>query len=90
MGSTQQQDAQRLMATGIIGQATVRELRETGLSVDASPLVEFDLLVAVDGWDPYAVTHRQPISRIVLANFQGGTRIPVRVDPSDAHHVLIG
>ncbi len=90
MGSTQQQEAQRLMATGIIGHATVRALHDTGLLVNENPLVEFDLLVSVGGWEPYVVTHRQAISRIVLANFQAGAEIPVRVDPSDAQRVLIG
>ncbi|MCW2952891.1 MAG: hypothetical protein JWQ48_2061 [Conexibacter sp.] len=91
MGSNrQQQDVQRLMATGILGQATVQSLRDTGLTIDENPQVEFDLLVSVDGWEPYVVSHRQAISRIVLANFQTGSQVPVRVDPSDAQRVLIG
>jgi hypothetical protein len=91
MGSNpQQQDAHRLMATGIVGQATVTALRDTGVMIDENPQVEFDLLVSVEGWEPYLVAHRQAISRIVLANFQTGSQVPVRVDPSDAQRVLIG
>lgn len=86
----QQADAQRLMATGITGQATVQALRETGATLDENPQVEFELLVTVDGSSPYPVTHRQAVSRLVMANFQPGASIPVRIDPSDPTRVLIG
>jgi hypothetical protein len=86
----QQADAQRLMATGLIGQATVQAVRDTGMTINENPQVEFDLLVSVDGREAYPVTHRQVVSRLVLANFQAGASIPVRVDPADPTRVLIG
>lgn len=86
----QQADAQRLMATGLIAQATVQAVRDTGMTINQNPQVEFDLLVAVDNREPYEVTHRQVVSRLVLANFQPGASIPVRVDPADPSRVLIG
>lgn len=86
----QQAEAQRLMATGLIGQATVEALRETGLTVNENPQLEFDLRVTVDGGAPYSVTHRQVVSRLVIANFQPGASIPVRIDPADRTRVLIG
>lgn len=89
-GQPKQGDAQRLMATRLIAQATVEQVRETGATIDENPQIEFDLLVSVDGREPYAVTHRQAVSRLVLANFSPGTSIPVRVDPVDPTRVLIG
>jgi hypothetical protein len=86
----QRTDAQRLMATGLLGQATVQALRDTGAVVNDNPQIEFDLLVTVDERDPYPVTHRQVVSRLVLANFQPGASIPVRIDPADPGRVLIG
>src|SRR5262249_26134440 len=86
----QQADAQRLMATGLIGQATVQAVRDTGMTINENPQVEFDLLVSVDGSEAYPVTHRQVVSRLVLSNFQPGAAIPVRVDPADPSRVLIG
>lgn len=86
----QQADAQRLMATGLIGQAVVQQLRDTGLTVDDNPQVEFELLVSVDGRPSYPVVHRQVVSRLVLGNFQPGAAIPVRIDPADRSRVLIG
>ncbi len=85
-----QADAQRLMATGLVGQATVEALRDTGMTINGNPHVEFELLVSVDGADPYPVTHRQAVSRLVISNFQPGASIPVRVDPADRTRVLIG
>lgn len=86
----QQTDAQRLMATGLIGQATVQAIRDTGTLVGTDPQVEFELLVAADDREPYLVTHRQAVSRLVIANFQPGASIPVRIDPADPARVLIG
>jgi len=85
-----QADAQRLMATGLVGQATVEALRDTGMTINGNPHVAFELLVTVEGGDPYPVTHRQAVSRLVISNFQPGASIPVRVDPADRTRVLIG
>jgi hypothetical protein len=86
----QQAEAQRLMATGLVAQATVQTVRDTGLTVNENPQVEFELLVSVDGRAPYPVIHRQVVSRLVIGNFQPGTSIPIRVDPADRTRVLIG
>lgn len=86
----EQAEAHRLMATGLLGQATVLALRETGATVHGSPQVEFELIVSVDDTPPYNVVHRQSISWLVLGNLQPGASVPVRVDPVDAHTVLIG
>lgn len=85
-----QAEAQRLMATGLIGQATVQSLRETGRTFNENPQVEFELLVSVEDRMPYLVTHRQVVSRIVIGNFGPGASIPVRVDPAEPTRVLIG
>jgi hypothetical protein len=87
--AAEQQRAQRLMATGLVGQATITAVRETGTSVNESPVVEFRLQVALDGRDPYAVTHRQVVSRLVVGNFAPGATVPVRIDPADTAEVLI-
>src|SRR4051795_1924801 len=81
--------SQRLMATGRKGTATVTAIRDTGLTVNENPQVELDLQVTVDGAAPYAVTHRQVVSRVAIPAFQPGATVPVRVDPADAHTILI-
>jgi hypothetical protein len=81
--------ARRLMAEGLVGQATITEVRETGTSVNANPVVEFDLQVALDGRDPYGVTHRQVVSKLVVGTFAPGAVVPVRVDPGNVADVMI-
>jgi hypothetical protein len=79
-----------LMANGRPGSATITAVRDTGLTINDNPTVEFDLAVALDGGAPYDVTHRQTISRIAIPSFQPGATIPVRVDPADRQSLMIG
>jgi hypothetical protein len=81
--------AQRLMATGRQGTATVTALRDTGMTVNGNPQVELDLDVVVEGLPVYPVTHRQVISRLAIAGFQPGATVPVRVDPQDPHTLIV-
>ena len=84
------QKAQHLMVNGRVASATITAVRDTGMSINDNPTVEFDLAVAVDGTDAYAVTHRQTISRIAIPSFQPGATVPVRVDPVDRQSLIIG
>jgi hypothetical protein len=86
----QQQTSQQLMATGRVGMAQIKAIRDTGVTMNENPQVEFDLEVTVEGMAPYPVTHRQLISRLVVANFQPGASVPVRVDPNDPQTLMIG
>ena len=87
---TQGQKAQHLMANGRVASATITAVRDTGVTIDDDPTVEFDLAVSLDGTDPYAVTHRQTIARIAIPSFQPGATIPVRVDAADRSSLIIG
>jgi hypothetical protein len=87
--AAEQERARRLMAEGLVGQATITEVRDTGTVVNQNPVVEFDLQVAVDGRDPYPVTHRQVVSKLVVGNFAPGAIVPVRVDPGNVAEVMI-
>jgi hypothetical protein len=82
-------EARRLLQVGRRGLATVMAIRDTGVKVDDNPEAELDLQVAVDGADPYEVTHRQVISRIAIDSFWPGAKVPVRVDPQDPRNVLV-
>jgi hypothetical protein len=82
-------EARRLLQVGRRGLATVMAVRDTGVKVDDNPEAELDLQVAVDGADPYEVTHRQVISRVAIDSFWPGARVPVRVDPQDPRNVLV-
>ncbi|WP_027007436.1 DUF3592 domain-containing protein [Conexibacter woesei] len=82
--------AQHLMANGQAGSATITAVRDTGMTINDNPTVEMDLDVSLGGGEPYAVTHRQTISRIAIPSFQPGATVPVRVDPADRTSLMIG
>jgi hypothetical protein len=82
-------EARRLLQVGRRGLATVVAVRQTGVEVDDNPQAELQLQVAVDGVDPYEVTHRQVISRVAIDSFWPGAKVPIRVDPHDPRNVLV-
>ena len=65
-------------------------IADTGTRINESPVVELDLMVTVPGREPYPVKHRQVISPVVMAGFQPGSVITVRVDPADQSKIIIG
>ena len=67
----------------------VMSVRNTGKSVDENPETELELCIALDGQDPYKVTHRQVISRIAIGSLCAGAKVPIRVDPRDPLKVLV-
>lgn len=85
----QAETAQRLLATGRPGTATVTAMRDTGVTVNDNPQVELDLDVAVEGMPVFPVTHRQVISRLAVAGFRPGATVPVRVDPQHPRTLMI-
>jgi hypothetical protein len=89
MDRTKSQEAMRLLQVGQVGRALVIALRSTGVVVNDNPEAELELSVAVDGREPYRVTHTQVISKIAIDGFRPGVTIPVRIDPLDPNNVLV-
>jgi hypothetical protein len=85
----QGEEARRLLQVGQRGLAVVVSVRPTGESVDENPQAELELSVALDGREPYKVTHRQVISRVAIGGFLPGAKVPVRVDPRDPTNLLV-
>jgi hypothetical protein len=85
----QQQKAQMLMANGIVGQATVEALNDTGVTVNDNPQVELVLNVTLPDREPYKASLTQVISRLTIGNFQPGATVPVRVSPDDPQVLMI-
>jgi hypothetical protein len=76
-----------LVATGVRGWATVTSVRDTGVVVNASPVVEFGLDVDSPSHAPYPITIRQRVPRIMSV---GSNRVVgVVVDPVDRTHLAI-
>lgn len=86
----QQARAARLMSVGLVGQASIKALRDTGLQVNNQPRFEIDLDVTVPDRDPYPATITQVVALAVLPQFQIGATMPVHVDPDDPSILMIG
>ena len=82
-------DSQRLMMQGTVATGIIKATRDTGMTVNDSPQVEFDLDVTLPGQPPYMVTHRQVVNRLQIPSIQPGNAVPLRVDPMDINTVLI-
>ena len=84
--------AKDLVAAGLLAEDRLGEAEAVArqYAIAVTPTVELDLSVSVDGAEPYAVTHRQTISRIAIPSFQPGATVPVRVDPADRTSLMIG
>jgi hypothetical protein len=81
---------QHLLANGIAGTATITQLRDTGMQVNYQPQFDIDLMVTIEGRDPYQATVRQVVAMSVLPQFQPGATMPVHVDPADSSSLMIG
>lgn len=89
--NTGQMQAQALMATGVVGQATIGAVRDTGMTVNDNPVVELDLQVTnPNAAGPYPVTHRQMINRLQVAQLQRGSTVQVRIDAMNPHALILG
>lgn len=87
--AAEQQKTAMLMASGVVGQATIDQVLDTGTTVNQNPQVQFSLTVTIPGRDPYPATLTQVVSRLVMSNFQPGNTVPVRVSPEDPQSLII-
>ncbi|MGZ4400412.1 MAG: hypothetical protein ACXVYM_06035 [Gaiellaceae bacterium] len=85
----QQQQAQALMTSGLVGQAMITALADTGVTVNENPQVRLSLTVTIPGREPYEATLTQIVSRLAIASFQPGSVVPVRVSPDDPQLLMI-
>src|SRR4030081_1577600 len=87
--AAEQQKTAALMANGIVGQARIDQISDTGTTINENPQVHFNLTVTIPGRDPYAATLTQVVSRIAIGSFQPGASVPVRVSPDDPQTLII-
>jgi hypothetical protein len=82
-------NASRLAKVGISGKATIREVRDTGVTINNSPQVKLVLDVKNSFGQVYSVTIRALVSRINPGMFQPGMVVPVKIDPKNDQNVVI-
>jgi hypothetical protein len=90
MFDTGRSEAKDLQRVGVAAQAEILSIGETGLTVNANPVIRLDVEVRPADRPPYQATiKRLLVSRLEIPQFQPGRVIPVRFDPRDPSRVSI-
>jgi hypothetical protein len=79
----------KLLQTGEPAQATILQLRETGLRINEQPQIALTLEVRPTNRPAYQTEAKMIISYLQAAQFQPGALLDVRVDPADPNKVAI-
>ena len=79
----------RIEATWFDGQAEILEVSETGTYINNQPKLRFRLHLNSPVHPPCEITHKQVIPLTVLAQFQVGNTITVKVSPDDPRDIMI-
>jgi hypothetical protein len=82
-------NAARLMRMGTPGKAVIKEVKDTGVTVNNSPQVKLILEVRNSYGQKYEATVRTLVSRINPFVFQPGMEVPVMIDPKNDQNVII-
>ncbi len=82
-------DAQRILQTGIPAQARILQVSQTGMYVNNNPVADLILEVQIQGQAPYQTQLRQLVSMFNLSQFQVGSVLAVKVDPSNPANVVL-
>jgi hypothetical protein len=81
--------SKKILETGLPAQATILEVRDTGVTVNNDPQIKLILQVNPQTGMPYQVEVKLLISRLETYKFQPGMVLPVKYDPNDTSKVAI-
>jgi prepilin signal peptidase PulO-like enzyme (type II secretory pathway) len=83
-------EARRIIETGEPAEAVILKVTETGWTVnDIYYVVKFRLEVHRKDQPPYQAETKGMISRLTMAQFQAGMKVPVKVDPKNPQRVAL-
>lgn len=81
--------ASRLKKTGIAGKAVIKEVHDTGVTINNNPQVKLLLEIKNSLGQKYTTTVRTLVSRLQPQLYQPGMTIPVLIDPKDENVVVV-
>jgi|GEM_PF-240589 len=82
---------EELMEKGVQAEATILEVRETGVTVNENyPLAKLTLQVRPPQGEPFTVTTRQLINRFDIPSIQPGAVVSVLYDPKNHKKIALG
>jgi len=73
----------KLLEAGISARAVIKELHDTGVTVNNAPQIKLLLEVFPPTGLPYLVETKMLISRLQTSSFQPGMELMVKIDPND-------
>lgn len=79
----------KLLKTGVSAKAVIKELHDTGVTVNNAPQIKLLLEVFPSNGLPYLVETKMLISRLQTASFQPGMELMVKIDPNDKDKVAV-
>jgi hypothetical protein len=80
---------QKVLKEGLSGEATILQIRQTGLMVNDQPQAALTLEVRVPGWESYEAEIKMVIPIVNVPQFQPGAVFPVKVDPNNRNKVVL-
>jgi hypothetical protein len=83
------QEAQRLKAHGLPGQARIVGMRQTGAYLNEQPQIELNLEVTTSMQGPYPVVVKEWVPLMLLGRLSSGMPLPVKVDPANPQNLVI-
>ena len=81
--------AGRLAKTGLPGKAVIKEVHDTGITINNNPQVKLVLEVKNNLGLVYTATTRTLVSRLNPGMYQPGMTVPVKIDPENENNVVI-
>jgi hypothetical protein len=81
--------ASRLRKTGLPGKALIKEVQDTGVTINNSPQVKLVLEVKSSLGQVYTTTIRTLVSRLQPHLYQAGMTVPILIDPKNENNVII-
>jgi hypothetical protein len=79
----------KLLKTGVSAKAVIKELHDTGVTVNNAPQIKLLLEVFPQTGIPYLVETKMLISRLQTASYQPGMELMVKIDPNDKDKVAV-
>ena len=76
-------EIRRLLVEGVSGRAVITAVRDTGERLVGNAVLDLDLLVTLEGMEPYATTLHTLIAGSDITPYTQGGEYSVRVDPAD-------
>jgi hypothetical protein len=83
------QNAERVKASGVAGQAQIVGMQQTNFYVNDQPVVDLQLAITTPTLPPYTITKRETVPLLMLGRLSNGRPLPVMVDPAQPQNIVI-